>query len=166
MAGKKKVVGDHPQASDGADVVGQATAVDIIEVELGRVSVGVVGTMPLICNRMSEKVKGILLTGSERKNTAAKALARGLKHNPLDEFRASPYTIRDDAAPTLLAALSVWFKRTMMTAALDTPGVKKSQIGRLVRAEGERLPLYGIPKIFLSVTRSATLAGAPHLSVP
>lgn len=159
---------NHPRESNMAKKKPEGPAsevrnVEVIEVALGRVSIAAVGTMPLICNRMSEKVKGILLVGSEKKNTAAKALARGLKHDPMVEFGASPYTLSDESAPTLLAGLSVWFKKSMMTAALDTPGVKKAQIGRLVRAEGERLALYGVPQIFLSVTRSADINRTPDV---
>jgi hypothetical protein len=55
------------------------------------------------------------------------------------------------------------FKKAMGTAALDTPGAKKAQIGRLVYVEGELVGVYGIPKIFMSVTRSADMNRTPDV---
>ena len=138
-----------------------STEIVIPQVELGTVRVGIVGTSPIICNRMSEKVQGILLTGGQKKTAAEKS--QTLKHNPLEEFRSSPYTIASPESPTLLGFLSVSFKKAMMTAALDIPGAKKTQMGRLVRAEGERIPLYGLPQMFMAVTRSADMNRTPDI---
>ena len=140
--------------------------IEIAEIEIGHISVAIVGTTPLICNRMSEKVQRIILQPPPKATAATKA-ARP-KHDPLEEYRASPYTLPDDTAPTLLAALATSFKQAMMTAALDTEGVKKSQIGRLVKVFGpapfrERTPLYGVPQLVMSVTRSADIAKTPDV---
>jgi hypothetical protein len=51
----------------------------------------------------------------------------------------------------------------MGTAALDTPGAKKAQIGRLVYIEGEQLPIYGTPKVFMAITRSADMNKTPDV---
>lgn len=135
--------------------------IEILEVQNGRLSLAIVGTTPLICNRVSEKAKRELVLPKGRKTAADKA--QTLKHDPLAEFRASPYMLRDDTAPTLLGALAVWFKKAAMTAALDLPGAQKSQIGRLVRAEGERVPLYGVPQLLMAVTRSADMNRTPDI---
>lgn len=139
----------------------ESKEIQILAVERGRVAVACVGTTPFICNRVSEKAKRELLAPKGKKTAAEKA--QSLKHDPLAEFRVSPYTLPGDAAPTLLAFLAVGFKKAMMTAALDIPGAKKAQIGRLLFVEGERTPLYGIPQMLMSITRSADIKNTPDV---
>jgi hypothetical protein len=136
-------------------------SIDVMEVQQGRMTIAIVGTTPFIHNRVSEKGKRELLLPRGKKTTAEKA--QSLKHDPLREWRASPYTILDDAAPTLMAFLAVGPKRAAMTAALDIPGAKKTQIGRLMRVEGERLPLYGIPQMHMTIVRSADMNRTPDI---
>lgn len=121
----------------------------------------ILGTSPLIMNRMSQKVWFELLAPKGKKNATEKASS--LKHDPIKEFRDSPYRMPDPKAPTLLAILPTAFKRAMGTAALDTPGAKKAQIGRLVYVEGELLPVYGVPKVFMAITRSADMNRTPDV---
>lgn len=147
---KKKEKAEKPQAE-----------IEIIQREMERVSVWIVGTTPFICNRVSEKAKRQLLDPEPKGNRAKKE--QSLKHHPLEEFRNSPYILRDDDAPTYLAVLAVSFKKSMMSAALDLPGTTKAQIGRLIRATGERLPLYGIPQIHMTVVRSADQKRTPDV---
>lgn len=123
------------------------------------VQLAIVGTSPLILNRMSEKVKGGLLYPKGRKTAAEKQSS--LKHNPMDEYRASAYILPD--GDTLLAIMSSAVKGAMMTAALDLPGAKKAQIGRLVYVVGDYTPIYGVPKLFMSVTRMADMSHTPDV---
>jgi len=51
----------------------------------------------------------------------------------------------------------------MMTAALDLPGVKGAQIGRLVTVVGHRVPLWGGAKLLMAVTRSADMNKTPDI---
>ncbi len=134
---------------------------DILTVTTGQFDCYIVGTSPLILNRMSEKAKHELLMPKGRKNAIEKATT--LKHIPLDEFRASAYTLKDGNAPTLLAMLSTSFKGALRSAALDMPGAKKAQIGRLTYLDGEYVGIYGVPKLFMSVTRSADMAKTPDV---
>lgn len=129
-------------------------SVDILQVERGVLEVCILGTSPIILNRMSEKAKRELLMPKGRKTAVEKATS--LKHNPMEEYRASAYTLPGDA-PTLLAILATSFKGAMATAALDLPGAKKSQIGRLTYVNGDRVPLYGVPQLSMSVVRSADI---------
>lgn len=133
----------------------------IIAVSRGRVRYCVLGESPLICNRMSAKAKQELLFPKGRKTAAEKASS--MKHNPMQEFRASPYTLREDDAPTWIGQVSTAFKKAIMGAALDQPGAKKAQIGRLVYVETDMVPLYGIPELMMSVTRSADMARTPDI---
>jgi len=96
-----------------------------------------------------------------RKTAADKA--SGAKHLPLDEYQASPYTNPDPDGKTFLQLLASMFKKAMMTAALDLPGTKKAQIGRLLYVMGDRVDLYGVPKLMMSVTRSADMNRTPDI---
>lgn len=135
--------------------------VSIIEVQRGTIDFCILGMRPIILNRMSEKAWHELLLPRGRKNAAEKASSA--KHNPIEEFRASAYKHSDEDAPTLLMHLSSAFKRAMQTAALDLPGAKKSQIGRLTWVEGDYVHIYGVPQIFMSITRSADMNRTPDV---
>lgn len=130
-------------------------------VDKGSLEFCILGTSPLIMNRMSQKVWFELLAPKGKKTAVEKSSS--LKHDPIKEFRDSPYRMADPKAPTLLAILPTAFKRAMGTAALDTPGAKKAQIGRLVYVEGEQLPVYGVPKVFMAITRSADMNRTPDV---
>jgi hypothetical protein len=136
-------------------------SISILEVNKGSMDFCVLGTSPLICNRMSEKAMRELLAPKGRKTTAEKAAS--MKHDPIQEFRDSPYQLIDESAPTLIGILPTSFKGAMRTAALDVPGAKKAQIGRLVYVHGEMLPVWGIPKLFMAITRSADINRTPDV---
>lgn len=141
--------------------VEKETEIQILEVVKGEMEFCILGTTPLIMNRMSQKVWFELLAPKGKKTGVEKASS--LKHDPIQEFRNSPYIISDPKAPTLLCILPTAFKRAMGTAALDTPGAKKAQIGRLVYIEGEQLPIYGTPQVFMAITRSADMNHTPDV---
>lgn len=136
-------------------------AIDVIEMSLGVARVRLKGLHPLICNRMSQKVKETLLLPPRRKGAAERASS--LKHEPLREFRASPYTNDDPKAPTLIEVPAVAFKRAVMGAAVDVPGAAKAQIGRLLWVSSERVSIYGVPQIFMSVVRSSDIKRTPDV---
>ncbi len=133
----------------------------IMEVRRESLEVCILGTSPLIMHCMSEKAQQELLLPAGRKSPAARQAT--LKHNPIQEFRASPYFIEDEDAPTLLALLPSMFKGAIRTAALDTAGANKSQIGRLVNVRGERLPVWGIPHVFMSIVRNSDINHTPDV---
>jgi len=135
--------------------------IDIIQINTGTITVAVVGTAPLILNRLAEKARQELLLPKPKKNAAEKA--GSLKHDPLAEFRASPVTLRDDTQPTLLALPATAFKGAIRTAALDLPGASKSQIGRLTYIAGEFVGVYGVPQVFSTIVRSADMKRTPDV---
>src|SRR5678815_788129 len=132
---------------------------DILKVSTGALDCYIVGTSPLILNRMSEKAKHELLMPKGRKNAVERATS--LKHIPVDEYRASAYTLKDESAPTYLALMATAFKGALRSAALDMPGAKKAQIGRLTYIEGEYVGIYGVPKLFMAIVRSADMNKTP-----
>jgi len=138
------------------------TITDVLKVTKGTFECCLLGTgTGIILNRMSEKVQHELLMPRGRKTTAEKAIT--LKHDPFAEYRAAPYTLKDPKAATLLAHVSAAFKKAVMTASLDLPGAKKAQIGRLTYVEGEYVPIYGLPKLFMRPVRSADMNRTPDI---
>lgn len=139
--------------------------IEILKVEKSQITVLIRGTSPLIINRVSEKASRELLMPKGRKTAADKAA--NLKHNPLEEFRDSPYVISDDDAPTYIAITAGTVKAAMGTAALDLPGARKAQIGRLVYVEAgayrDLIPVYGEPQVLMSVVRSADMNRTPDI---
>jgi len=138
--------------------VKESKEISILEVKTGLVEFCVLGLRPMIMRRMAEK--GPLLLPHKKTKVEKESNA---KHNPYKEYRDSPYTFKEDDAPTFLAQLATCFKKAIMGAALDIPGATKSQIGRLLWIEGERISIYGIPKIFISVTRNADMNRTPDI---
>lgn len=134
---------------------------DILQVTRGQFDCCIVGTSPLILNRMSEKAKHELLLPKGRKTALEKAIS--LKHHPIEEFRASAYTLSSSEHPTLLALLSTAFKGALRTAALDMPGAKKAQIGRLTFVEGQYINIFGVPKLKMDIVRSADMNRTPDV---
>lgn len=140
----------------------ETTEIAVYPITYGRMDFCILGTTPLILNRMSMKTSAReLLLPAGRKTAADKA--GSVKHDVIAEFRNSPYTIADERSPALLAVLPTMFKGAMKTAALDMPGTKKAQIGRLVRVTYERMPVFGIPRLFMAVTRSADINRTPDV---
>jgi len=134
---------------------------DILEVSRGQVDFYVLGESPLICNAMSAKARQTLLMPAGRKTAAEKAIT--LKHDPTQEFNNSIYRSLEEDAPTLITLKATSFKKAMMGAAIDIPGAKKAQIGRLLYIVGDEIPIWGIPEVMMSVTRSADMAKTPDV---
>ncbi|OGT57655.1 MAG: hypothetical protein A3E01_02655 [Gammaproteobacteria bacterium RIFCSPHIGHO2_12_FULL_63_22] len=138
----------------------ESLELQIVRVDRGQVSFCILGTTPIILNRMSEKAMHELLM--PRKKTAADK-AQNLKHDPMAEFLASPYLDLSDDGPTYIQHLSSAFGAALRNAALDVPGSSKAQIGRLAWVEGERVSIYGVPQMLMSVTRSADMNKTPDV---
>lgn len=134
---------------------------DILKVSTGSFECCIVGTSPIVFNRMSEKAKHELLYPKGRKNAVERQLT--LKHIPVEEYRASAHTLKDTSHPTLLAMTSTAFKGALRSAALDMPGAKKAQIGRLTYIKGEFVGIYGVPKLFMRIVRSADMNKTPDV---
>lgn len=135
-------------------------AIEVEALRVGTMTVWIKGTTPLICNRMAGKAMRELLFPRGRKSKAEKE--QTIKHDPLTEYRAS-MSVRPDDGPTRLIFPSPAVKGAMATAALETKGTNKTQIGRLVWVEGYSCDLYGVPKLFMSVVRSADMNKTPDV---
>lgn len=134
---------------------------NILEVVRSSIDCFILGTSPIILNRMSQKAQHQLLFPAPRRGAVERATS--LKHVPIEEYRASAYTLKDEKQPTLLAILATAFKGALRSAALDMPGAKKAQIGRLTYVEGDMVGIYGVPKLFMSTVRSADINKTPDI---
>ena len=136
---------------------------ETIEVEplkVGRMTVWLKGQTPLICNRMAAKAMRSLLMPSGRKTKAEKE--QNLKHDPMTEFRNS-MDLRKDDGPTRIVFPAPAVKGSMASAALETKGTSKAQIGRLVWVSGYSIDVYGVPQLLMSVVRSADMNHTPDV---
>lgn len=121
----------------------------------------ILGKTPIILNRMTEKAKNELLFPKGKKTAADKA--NSMKHNPYQEFRDSPYTNADPKSPTVIEHIATAFKASIRGAGVDVPGATKAQLGRLMWVNGEKVSIYGEPKMFMSITRSADMNRTPDV---
>lgn len=136
-------------------------SLDTIEINREELTFCLVGDSPLICNAMSEKVRQQLLVPPPRKNAAEKAMT--LKHNPVGEFRGSMYRSRDPGSPTEIVMPFSTIKSSLASVALDMPGVAKTQLKRLIRVVDMEIPIWGIPKLFMAVTRNSDMGRTPDI---
>lgn len=136
------------------------SVVEIQELKTGSFTALIVGLTPIICNSMNAKAQMSLLL--PQKKTAAEK-ASSLKHDPIAEYRRSPYRTNDPESPTLIYHPGVAWKKAIAQAAVDIPGAAKAQIGRLVWIEGRNRPLFGIPQMFMTYVRSADMNRTPDI---
>jgi hypothetical protein len=133
--------------------------IQIDAIKTQTVSFCIVGDSPLIMNRLAQKAQQQLLLPPLKKNQTERATT--LKHDPYQEFLSSPYLL--EKGPTKLAMPATSFKKSMLTAALDLPGTKKSQMGRLMYVVDEFVPIFGVPEIFCSVVRNSDINRTPDV---
>lgn len=134
--------------------------IQIESLKVGRITVWIRGTTPLICNRMAVKAMRELLNPKGKKTVAEKQ--QTLKHDPLSEYRNS-MSVRHGDGPTRLLIPSPAIKGSLASAALETPGTSRAQIGRLVWVEGFSCDLYGVPKLHMGIVRSADMNKTPDV---
>lgn len=135
--------------------------ISVLEIQQGEINFAIVGRTPLILNRVAEKARRELLLPHGRKTAADRAA--NLKHSPFDEYRASVYRNPSPSAKTRLIFPAPGFKGAMCTAALDLPGTRKAEIGRLVWVTGTHVDIYGVPQLKMDVVRSADIARTPDI---
>jgi hypothetical protein len=55
------------------------------------------------------------------------------------------------------------FHAAMGNAAIDMVGAKKAQIGRLTSVIGDKVPVFGIPQLWMTIVRSSDMARTPDV---
>lgn len=135
--------------------------IEVQSLQQGEVTFCVLGLSPFYCNRVAEKAKRELLMPRGRLTSAQKA--NNLKHNPLEEYRNSPY-LRREEGPTRIMMKATAFKGAIAQAAIDMPtAVSKSQINRLAYVVDEYVPIWGVPRLDMDIVRSADMARTPDI---
>lgn len=127
-------------------------------IKQGQIKVRVIGTTPMYMNAMSAKAKRTLLIGGSKKTAAEKA---NIKHDPEQEFVDSTY--KTSKGPTLLYVPTSSFKGAMATAALATPGMKKTDVQRLVFMPQLHVAIWGKQYLKMDVVRSADMNRTPDV---
>jgi len=137
--------------------------VEIGIVERGEFEACLLGTTPIWLNRMSQKAQRELLFPQGRKTSAQKQA--NLKHIPHEEYRQSPYTNKDPKSETLLEIVAAGVKLAMASLPLDLPdtGTSKAQLSRLLFAPQDRVPLWGIPRLGMTIVRMADMNRTPDV---
>lgn len=134
------------------------TGLTIEPLKQGRVTLRLIGTTPFYFNAMSAKAKRTLLVGGGKKTAAQR---KELKHDPEQEFRDSVY--RASGGETLLCFPAPGVKGAMATAALETPGVTKTSVQRLIFLPEQRIKMWGKPFLKMDVVRSADMNKTPDI---
>lgn len=143
-----------------AKVSGILEAIEVEPLRVGSITVWLKGRTPLICNRMAGKAMRELLCPRGRKGKAERE--QSLKHDPMSEFRNS-MSCRVGKGPTRLIFPSPAVKGAIASAALETKGTSKAQIGRLVWVKNYSCDLYGVPQLHMAVVRSADMNKTPDV---
>lgn len=140
------------------------TTVSVSPIHMTTMLFHLVGMSPLVPHAMSAKAAGQLLFPPPKKNAVEKATT--MKHEPIEEFRAAAYKFRDhDDQPTRLYMPGEAFHAAIASVAIDMPGAKKSQVGRLTRVTQEKIPVWGIPDIWSTIVRSSDMKRTPDVRI-
>jgi hypothetical protein len=135
--------------------------IKIPALQQGGATLRIIGTTPLLQNRMANKVKQVLLVGGRRKTAAER---QDIKHHPLQEFRDSAEILQSyPEGPTALGLRVTAIKGAMCSAALETAGVTKTSAQRLIFMPGDYVDLYGTPQLRMDVVRSADINKTPDV---
>lgn len=135
--------------------------IQVITLQQEEMTFCILGITPFYCNRVSEKAKRQLLFPSGRMSAAQKA--DNLKHDPLKEFRDSPY-LRKGPGPTRIMMLATAFKAAIAETAVRMPtSVAKTEINCLAYVVDEYVPIWGVPRLDMAVVRSADIAKTPDI---
>lgn len=138
-------------------------AVNVLPIGRDQFTAYIVGESGLIQHAMSLKAKQSLLVPPARATTDADRAARGAKHDVLAEFRDSINKDMRSDSPTYLCMPSTAIKSALASAALDMPGSKKAEIGRLCWVDGDKMPTWGKPYLLMSVVRMQDIARTPDV---
>jgi len=135
-------------------------AIEVEPLRVGSMQIWLKGLTPLICNRMAGKAQRELLFPTGPLSKAAKE--QRLKHDPVAEYRNS-MSLRAGKGPTRIVFPAPAVKGSMATAALETKGTNKTQIGRLVWVKDYSVDVYGVPELFMAIVRMADKNKTPDV---
>lgn len=143
-----------------AKAKGILETIEVDPLKVGAIKVWIKGRTPLISNRLAAKAMRELLCPRGKKTDADKQ--QTLKHDPMAEYRNSMRT-RPGKGPTRVLFPTPAIKGAMATAALETKGTNKTQIGRLIWVEGYSCDVYGVPQLFMTPVIQAGPGRTPDI---
>ena len=117
-----------------------------------------IGQTPMYFNSMGAKAWRDLLVGGGKKTAAQK---KDIKHNPEAEFRDSVY--KKDTGSTYLCFPAAGVKGAMATAALETGGITKTSVQRLIFLPESHIQIWGKPLLKMDIVRSADMNKTPDV---
>ena len=133
-------------------------AISIPVLKQGLIKLRLIGQTPMYFNSMSSKAKRDLLVGAGRKTAAEK---KEIKHNPEQEFVDSFHT--QAKGKTLLCFPAAGVKGAMATAALETAGITKTSVQRLIFLPESHVQIWGKPYLKMDIVRSADMNKTPDV---
>lgn len=136
----------------------QDTTMEIHALKQGRIKLRMIGQTPMYFNSMGAKAWRDLLVGSGKKTAAQK---KDIKHNPEQEFRDSIY--KKSTGDTYLCFPAAGVKGAMSTAALETAGITKSSVQRLIFLPESHIQIWGKPYMKMDIVRSADMNKTPDV---
>tara|TARA_R110000868_G_scaffold348170_1_gene609126 strand:+ start:75 stop:806 length:732 start_codon:yes stop_codon:yes gene_type:complete len=131
---------------------------EIHALKQGRIKLRMIGQTPLYFNSMGAKAWRDLLVGGGKKTAAEK---KNIKHNPEQEFRDSVY--KKSTGDTYLCFPAAGVKGAMATAALETEGIKKTSVQRLIFLPESQIQVWGKPYLKMDIVRSADMNKTPDV---
>jgi hypothetical protein len=142
------------------------TQITIQELSFGQYRVGIIGTKPLLMHRFSDKARRELLLPRAKMNQVEKETT--LKHDsPVQEAKDAAIISRYPDSPAFFGMPAGAIKGGLATAALRMPGVKKTEIGQLAFVltdnDDNLIPIYGIPKLHMSMVRNSGMNRTPDV---
>jgi hypothetical protein len=135
-----------------------STTMEIHALKQGRVKLRMIGQTPMYFNSMGAKAWRDLLVGGGRKTAAQK---KEIKHNPEQEFRDSVY--KKSNGDTYLCFPAAGVKGAMATAALETGGITKTSVQRLIFLPESQIQIWGKPYLKMDIVRSADMNKTPDV---
>lgn len=136
----------------------QNTTMEIHALKQGRIKLRMIGQTPMYFNSMGAKAWRDLLVGGGKKTAAQK---KDIKHNPEQEFRDSIY--KKSTGDTYLCFPAAGVKGAMSTAALETAGITKSSVQRLIFLPESHIQIWGKPYMKMDIVRSADMNKTPDV---
>jgi hypothetical protein len=136
----------------------QNTTMEIHALKQGRIKLRMIGQTPMYFNSMGAKAWRDLLVGGGKKTAAQK---KDIKHNPEQEFRDSVY--KKSTGDTYLCFPAAGVKGAMSTAALETAGITKSSVQRLIFLPESHIQIWGKPYMKMDIVRSADMNKTPDV---
>ena len=132
--------------------------VQIHMIKQGQIKLRIIGETPMYFNSMGSKAMRDLVAGAQRKTAAEKKL---LKHDPENEFRETMY--KKSKGDTFLYFPATGIKKGLATAALETAGITKANVNRLIFMPQHEIQIWGKPYLKMDVVRAADMNRTPDI---